>query len=283
MPGQLIGIRTEDGITLDGAAWAPSGGGAQTGIALFPGTGAEFYTPWLSWVAPRLAEAGYPVVALNRRDHGSYFGFHKLEPAALDHRYAVDFLAERGAQKIVLGGHSYGTVTAPYYVMKTGDSRVAGFLLYAALGDLRQASVAITGGQAAYDRIVATARARIAAGQGLESFLIPPMAEGSLPIVHTHETFLDKRGPESKAVPADLIRQVGDRPLLAVRDPADPMPATMPPRPGSSRSRQPQPDLCPVGRHPRGEDGPSRAQFHGPEEAVLKITLDWLSANDLKP
>ena len=283
MPGQLIGIRTEDGITLDGAAWAPSGGGAQTGIALFPGTGAEFYTPWLSWVAPRLAEAGYPVVALNRRDHGSYFGFHKLEPAALDHRYAVDFLAERGAQKIVLGGHSYGTVTAPYYVMKTGDSRVAGFLLYAALGDLRQASVAITGGQAAYDRIVATAPARIAAGQGLESFLIPPMAEGSLPIVHTHETFLDKRGPESKAVPADLIRQVGDRPLLAVRDPADPMPATMPPAQALLEAANPNLTYALLDDIRAGKMDPAAHNFTGQEEAVLKITLDWLSANDLKP
>ncbi len=67
---ELVAIDAGDGLILDGAAWLPETNAAETGIALFPGTGSEFYQPWITYAGPRLAAAGYPTIGLNRRDHG---------------------------------------------------------------------------------------------------------------------------------------------------------------------------------------------------------------------
>lgn len=215
--------------TLDGVAWRPAGAARRTAIALFPGTGAEFCHPPAAWLGPRLAAAGWPVLSLNRRDHGAQFGFHRFRDSAMDHGVAVDWLAAQGAERVVLGGHSYGTLTVPCYVAETGDARVAALLLLAPLGDLRAASVRIVGGEADYARIVADCRARCAEGRGDEAFLIPPMAPGTLPLMHSHAVFLDKRGPEAATIGPALIARTGDRPILGIRDPADLFPATLPP------------------------------------------------------
>lgn len=117
--GELIQVKTEDGISLNGALWTPASGQARTGIELATGSGGEFSSS--AWRGERFAQAGYLVVSLNRRDHGANFGYFNLEPSALDHRYAVDLLVEEGAEDVVLVGQSYGTVTVPYNAMATND------------------------------------------------------------------------------------------------------------------------------------------------------------------
>ena len=120
---QLLSIKTADGIDLHGAVWSPASGKAKLGFGLAQGTGAEFYETWLAWFGPGLAEMGCMAISLNRRDHGQDSGFFNMEPAAMDHKYAIDFLMNRGVDKVVLAGHSFGTVTVPYYVMATKDQR----------------------------------------------------------------------------------------------------------------------------------------------------------------
>ncbi len=280
---ELVNLAIEDDIVLDGALWTPRGGASETAIALSPGTGAEFYHRWLSFAGPRLAAAGHLTLSLNRRDHGGLLGFHRFEDAALDHRHAIDFLIARGALRVVLGGHSYGTLTAPYYVAETDDARVPGLLLFAPLGDLRAASVVICGGPDAYDRIVADAREMVAARRGGEAFVIPPMVPGHLPMVHTHEIFLNKRGPEAVTVGADLIRGLGDRPLLGVRDPGDPFPATRPPAREQLEAANPHLDYVLLNDIRDGGSDPEAHGYAGREEEVLEITLAWLDRNGFAP
>ena len=142
--GELIRVKADDGMTLNGVVWTPESGQARVGVALATGTGGEFYSSW--WRAERFVEAGYLVVSLNRRDHGANFGYYNLEPSTLDHRYAVDLLMERGVEQVVLVGQSYGTVTVPYYVMATNDRRIKGMILTAPLGDLRVGTRIAVGG-----------------------------------------------------------------------------------------------------------------------------------------
>ncbi len=276
---ELVAIDAGEGLVLNGAAWLPQTGAAETGIALFPGTGSEFYQPWLSYAGPRLAAAGYSTIALNRRDHGGFFGFHGMAASAMDHRHAVDYLAARGVRRIILAGHSYGTLTAPLYVRNTGDPRVAGLILYAPLGDMRAASEQIVGGRENYQRIVAEAEAKVAEGKGGEAFLIPPMVPGLIPMVHTYEMFLEKRGPDSEAVGFELIRHMGARPLLGVRDPDDPFPATRPPAQEKLQAANPNLTYVLLDKISRERIDDTIHRFHGREEEVLKITLDWLAAN----
>lgn len=278
---ELVAIDAGDGLILDGAAWLPKAGAAETGIALFPGTGSEFYQPWNTYAGPRLAAAGYPTIALNRRDHGGFTGFHRMDASAMDHRHAVDYLIERGVRRVILAGHSYGTLTAPLYVKNTDDQRVAGLILYAPLGDMRAASVQIVGGRENYDRIVAKAEAKVAEGRGGEAFLIPPMIPGLTPMVHTYDVFLDKRGPDSEAVGYELIRHMGARPLLGVRDPDDPFPATQPPAQEKLEAANPNLTYVLLDKVPRDRLDDTIHYFQGREEEVLKITLDWLAARAL--
>ncbi len=278
---ELVQVQTDDGITLNGALWSPASSRARVGILLATGTGGEFYGN--SWFGERYARAGYLVLSLNRRDHGANFGYYKLEPSALDHRYAVDLLMSRGVESVVLAGHSYGTVTVPYYVMVSDDSEVKGVILTSALGDLRVGTRIATGGQEKYDEIVSRAREMVKAGRGNESFLMSPLTAGGRSLVHDYETFLDKRGPDSKAVPYESLKKVKDRPILAIRDPADPLPATLPPAQQQLEESNPNlqyvllPDIY-NGKMVRASHG-----FVGRQEEVFGIIQTWLHQHGLTP
>ena len=156
-------------------------------------------------------------------------------------------------------------------------------LLYAPLGDLRPASITICGGQDEYDRIVTTSREMVAAGRGAEAFLIPPMVAGGMPLLHTHEVFLDKRGPESKAVPIDMLGRVGARKMLGVRDPADPYPATLPPAQELLEAANPNLEYLLLDDIRDGATTPDAHYYRGREGEVLDATLRWLDRNGLGP
>jgi hypothetical protein len=280
---ELVRLSAPDGTVLDGALYTPDGAAARTAIALFHGTGGAFSNGLFNALGRGLAARGWPVLALNRRDHGAHFGFVTLAEGAMDQKVAIDFLAGMGAARIVPGGHSYGTVTVPWYVAETDDARVPAMLLFAALGDLRPASVAICGGQDKYDSWVAEARRAVAEGRGDEAFIIPPMVPGYLPMVNTYRVFLDKRGPESECVPVDLVRRTGDRPMLALRHARDPFPATLPPARERLEAANPLLDYVLI---EDDTDGPMFAEAHyfvGREAEVLDVTARWLADKGLGP
>ena len=273
---ELITLDTDDGIALSGALWTPSHSDAKTAVAMFPGTGAEYYQPLFIRLGEQLAAAGYRAISMNRRDHGQYFGFHPLHDSAMDQRYAIDLLCGRGASQVLLAGHSYGTVTVPYYVAETNDQRVAGLILLAALGDMRRGSMLILGSQERYDTVIAEAEKAVAAGRGDETFLIPPMVAGYPPMVHSYNVFLDKRGPNAQVVPIDLIQKVGDRPLFAIRDPADPFPATLPPAQAMLEAANPNLAYQLLDDKPTGQKGPNAHYFDGREDEVFRHLMEWM-------
>lgn len=280
---ELVHLDAGGGIFLDGALWTPASGGSDTAIVLFPGTGAEFYNSLSAYLGPGLASAGYTTLSINRRDHGVQFGFYTLAEGSADQGLAIDFLMERSAKQVVAGGHSYGTVTVPWYIAETDDARVPALLLYAPLGDLRPASVTICGGREEYDRIVAKSRDMTAAGKGADAFLIPPMVPGGMPLLHTYDVFLDKRGPDSKAVPIDLLPHMGDRKILGIRDPADPYPATLPPAREKLEAANPNLDYILLDDVLDGAITPDAHYYRGREAEILRITLGWLFDNNLTP
>jgi len=277
---ELITLKTDDGIKLSGAVWTPSHVSTQTAIAIFPGTGSEYYEPLFIWLGEHLAAAGITTLAMNRRDHGHNFGFFSLHDAAMDQRHGIDFLSKRGIEYVLLAGHSYGTVTVPYYISETDDQRVPGLILLAALGDMRRGSMLIMGGEDPYQAAVDEAEIKVAAGLGQDSFLLPPMVAGSLPMVHNYEIFLDKRGPNSRAVPVELIKQVGDRPLFAIRDSADPFPATLPPAQEQLEHANPNLTYRLLAEAQNKPGSPANHYFEGREDEVLRHLLTWMRKYD---
>lgn len=280
---ELVKVRTDDNVTLHGLVWTPAGGQAGTGIVLAQGTGGEFYSDMLVWLGDELAEAGYLVVSLNRRDHGSSFGYQTVRAAAMDHRYAIDLATERGVENVVTLGRSFGTVTSPYYVRATDDERVKAMILLAPVGDYRVGTRGAVGGPEKYEEMVAEARQGVNEGRGSESFFIPPMPGGRRPAASSYESFLDKRGPDSEAVPVEILKEVGDRPILAIRDPADPLPGTLPPAQELLEAANANLEYILLPDIRNGEMARESHVFTGREDEVMGIILDWLAQQGLSP
>ena len=273
---EFVKLKTDDGITLHGVLWTPGSGKARIGILIAPGGGSEFYNDLLVWLGEHFARSGYLALSMNRRDHGGEQWYHNFEPSAMDHKYMIDFLESRGAQAVILAGHSYGTVTAPYYVMASDDPRVKAIILYAAHGYKRDGLTRAFGSQAEYDEVVGTAKKMVAAGRGQETFLLPPIFRGGRPRPSSYETFLNRGGPDTKAVPIEIISNVQGRRILAIRDPADPFLATIPPAQQQLQeaNRNLEYVLLPDVRGGKMDSAAHR--FNGREEEVFRITLDWL-------
>ncbi len=279
---EIVSLKTGDGLHLTGALWTPAAGGSHTAIAIFPGTGGEFHDPLFVALGQSLAAAGYLTLSMNRRDHGQNFGFYPLHDSAMDLGLGIDFLMERGAEKVVLGGHSYGTVTAPYYIAETDDARVPGLLLLAILGDMRRGSMLILGNEERYASVVRDAEEMIAAGKGGDAFIIPPMVPGYMPMVHTYDIFLDKRGPDARVAPIELIQQVGDRPILGIRDPGDPFPATLPPAQELLEAANPNLTYILLDDIRNGAMTPTAHSFENRESDVSALILEWMQASGFK-
>jgi len=279
----LVTLKTNDSITLRGALWKPVSGKARIGIVIAPGAGSEFYDDLLVWLSENFARSGYIVLSMNRRDHAQEQWYHKFEPSAMDHKYMIDFLAARGAQAIILAGHSYGTLTAPYYVTGSDDARVKAIILYGPHGYKRDGLTRSFSSQSEYDRAVAQAKEMVAAGRGTETFLLPPIRPGGRPRPSTYETFLNRAGPDTKAVPVEIINKVQGRPVLAIRDPADPYLATIPPAQQLLQEANKNLEYVLLPDIKDGKMDAAAHQFRGREKEVLRITLQWLKTHNLSP
>src|SRR5688572_16733601 len=280
---ELVKLKTDDGITLHGALWTPVNGKVRVGIVIAPGGGSEFYNDLLVWLGEHFARSGYIALSMNRRDHGQEQWYHNFEPSAMDHKYMIDFLAARGAQVVILAGHSYGSVTAPYYVMASDDARVKAIILYGAHGYKRDGLTRAFASQAEYDQVVAKAKEMVAAGRGKDTFLLPPIFPGGQPRPSSYEAFLNRGGPDTKAVPVEIIRKVQGRPILAIRDPADPFLATIPPAQQQLQEANKNLEYVLLPDTRGGKMDTAAHQFRGREEEILRITLEWLKKHKLGP
>ena len=271
---EFVQVQTDDSVALSGAVWTPAGRSRPMAVVLTGGTGSEFYD-YTRW-AELFAGAGYPTVALNRRDHGASFGEEPFEPSALDLRYAIDLAVRRGATRVVLVGHSYGTVTASYYLVTARDKRVVAAILLAPLADLRAATARILG-QDAYDEAVKVARQMVAEGKGQQTYVMPSSpGRVAQPSLISYAVFLNKRGPQARTAPAELL-QTADVPILAVRDPADPLPGTLPPAQQQLEAATPRLEYILLPDTHAGRSDPRAHEFVGRESELFTLMLDWIA------
>ena len=135
----LVEVTTSDNVSLDGAFFEPrkpifTDKGID-GCLLIHGSGGRFYAPATRIMATDLSQAGYPCLALNTRGHdtvwvdnqtGIFHGnaFEILDESKLDLRAGIDFLQNRGIQRICLLGHSMGAVKISYYAAFQNDPRI---------------------------------------------------------------------------------------------------------------------------------------------------------------
>ena len=135
MLADLITVTTADGVELDGALYLPPHALSRPGPEVRPevlmvhGLTWNFYRGPSRWLPSLLAEAGYPGVSMNMRDHDRQEA-KDFELAHHDLRAGVDYLAGRGAGEIVLLAHGYACNKVVCYPAHSGDDRVRRFVLF---------------------------------------------------------------------------------------------------------------------------------------------------------
>ena len=135
----LISVVNQDGLTLDGAYYAPGGTrdpGPVDAMLLIHGSRGNFCDPATKAMAEDLSALGIACLALNTNAHDtlwyhpptdSYKGnaFEILENTMSDLRAGIDQLEQRGHRAIGLLGHSMGAVRVTCYAATQDDPRVA--------------------------------------------------------------------------------------------------------------------------------------------------------------
>ena len=76
---------------------------------------------------------------------------------------------------------------------------------------------------------------------------------------------------------------MGDRPILAIRDPADPLPGTLPPAQEQLEAANSNLEYILLPDIRNGEMGSEAHTFTGREDEVMGIILDWLAQQGLSP
>jgi hypothetical protein len=121
----LVTTKTADGVELDGALYLPSRALHAAGpeILMVHGLTWNFYRGPSRWLPPLLAEAGYPCLSLNMRDHDLQEP-KDFDLAHHDLRAGTDYLFGRGATEVILLSHGFACNKVVCYAGWTGDHRV---------------------------------------------------------------------------------------------------------------------------------------------------------------
>jgi pimeloyl-ACP methyl ester carboxylesterase len=143
-PEELVYARASDDIVNGGVFFIPSKESTKpVAVIWVHGWGVNFYSPSYVRVGRALADLGYPCVTVNTRMHdigtvagyrhgkrlrgGGYWGVPS--EAVRDITAWIDFAAERGFNKVVLAGHSFGWSVVRAYQGEKQDRRVVGLVL----------------------------------------------------------------------------------------------------------------------------------------------------------
>lgn len=105
-----IKVSTSDGVTLDGALYEPNLNSAKPAFLIVHGIRWNYRSGPSRWMAPNLAELGYPCLSLNLRDHDSEAP-KGLVGAVEDLDAGTRFLLAGGREVVILA-HGYGCVKA---------------------------------------------------------------------------------------------------------------------------------------------------------------------------
>jgi pimeloyl-ACP methyl ester carboxylesterase len=124
---ELVTVTTGDGVELDGAVHG-SGARPPASILMVHGLTWNFYRGMSRWLPPMLAEAGYPCLSLNMRDHDLREP-KDFELAFHDLRAGVDYLWQRWEGPVVVLGHGYACNKVVCYPAQSEDRRVRRFVL----------------------------------------------------------------------------------------------------------------------------------------------------------
>ena len=206
MQADLIQAVTNDGITLDGAFFAPKKPMPKEtlvdGALLIHGSAGSFYSPMNRIIAESVTSAGFPCAAFNTTSHdvawgtpGRMFGtaYDIIDRCRIDLKAMLDWMASNGMKRVALFGHSLGGVKVVYYKAIEKDQRVASLICCSPVR-LSHNYFLRTEAAAEHQAILKTANELIEKGQ--PDALMDVKFPG--PQLISARSYVDRHGPEEK-------------------------------------------------------------------------------------
>ena len=122
---ELVTVKTEDDVELDGALYLPGGEVTKWGAPILAVRGLtwNFYRGPMRWLPASFIAGGYPCLSLNMRDH-DLDQPKDFELAHHDLRAGIDFLIKRFGKTPVIVGHGYANNKIICYSAQSGDDRI---------------------------------------------------------------------------------------------------------------------------------------------------------------
>lgn len=236
----LVDATAKDGTPLAGVLYAPAAGAdrARPAILIAHGWTADIMRQAPHWLAQRLAQRGYTVLAFQTRASG-FRGVvkGKLEDIPLDIAAWVNFMTARGHTTLVAAGHSTGALWFSYYLAETKDARLKGAVYLAPMRDM-PAHARAAMGEDRYARAVLEAGEAVRDGVAGSRLINTPFPQptyeddprqpmflsvpGSGFTYYYADSFLSYWGPNSKAVHTRLVAN-SPIPVLALGGSRDPL------------------------------------------------------------
>jgi dienelactone hydrolase len=276
---EIVWIKTDDGIELDGVVMRPTAPPTGTAVVWMHGFSGHFSEPHQIRIGRYLAERGHLFVSCDNR--GRYFGLDLGAPNGelrmggawwelvseswLDIKAWLDFAATTlSPQRLVLAGHSYGAVKVTWYQGERQDSRLSG--LISASGPVRPPSER----PELHGEPLALAQRMVAEGRGLD---LLPFGSTGRPGSLSAQTVVDR----ATSLVDTYGMQGGDSPLSKIRCPFLYILGTKEPQIAAPE------DLATLKRNARSSERADTALieganhwYHDREETVAKAIEDWL-------
>ncbi len=143
MKTEFYRVNTKDGLRLDGMLFEPEG--AKAAVLHLPGRAGNFYANgFLDVMAKIYTDNGFALLSVNTRghDHIADFrvgdtqeikrigqAFEIFEECVLDIGAWLDFLKNRGYEKIILQGHSQGAAKIVYFASRSERPEISAMVL----------------------------------------------------------------------------------------------------------------------------------------------------------
>lgn len=276
MKNELVAIRTSDDLLLHGAFFEADR--SQPAVILLHGAMQNFYTG-IGWFLPTmLAERGYSCLSANVRGHdlatapddncrkivGSIY--ESFTDSVLDLDALVNFVKDRGYQKVILVGHSQASFRILYAHGQMQYPNVLGLALISPPPSAKEMSIFLVG-TTEYERAIAEAKEAIARGE--ENHLIMCKSRGNLPFIFSARTFISFSQPENLVNARHLVKNVNS-PLLIVRGTRD-LPPMTPELVETIRANSGRPDLCQL-----VEIEEASHYYSGRETLLTETLINWI-------
>lgn len=222
MKCELVSVETSDGITLNGAFFA--GDKDKPALILLHGAAMNFYTGIGRFLPELINPHAYACLSANNRGHD--FGTapdgdkkpvlglmrERFRDCVYDLEAWINYLNQRGYQKIVVIGHSQAIPKILYAQNTQNFSGISGLVLVSSPPSAAQMMRFLVGDY--YDRGIFKANELVELG--MDSQLIVLRGRGTMPWIFTAGTFLSVYGPDTPADTEELIKEVYC-PILLVR------------------------------------------------------------------